>query len=85
MVSIFLNKCGAEEKKDLIKGTSTFTPIGLFLPTSSINNDKGSTLNLRKEIIGTDNMFIESSNYQLENRIEQAIPSHISTDRCVVM
>ena len=74
-----------ENKKDLIRGTNMFTPISLFLPTSSINNDKGDTVNLRKEIIGTENSLGESSNYQLENRVEQAIPSHIPTDRCVIM
>jgi len=57
----------------------------LFHRGCEANNGKGSTVNLSKEIIGTDNSLGESSNYQLKNRVEQAIPSHIPTDRCVIM
>jgi len=78
-----------ENKKDLIKGSFDVGKVvllglpGLFIPKPTLNNDKGSTVNLKNEI--SNNSLGESSNYQLEARVEQSIPSHISTDRCVIM
>jgi len=78
-----------ENKKDLIRGSFDVGKVvllglpGFFIPKPTLNNDKGSTVNLKNEI--SNNSLGESSNYQLENRVEQAIPSHISTDRCVIM
>lgn len=51
----------------------------------SINNDKGSTIKLTDEIKNTNGILGERSDYELENRIEQAIPEDIPADRCVIM
>lgn len=42
-------------------------------------------IKLTSEIAKTNQMLGESSNYELENRIEQAIPNYIPTDRCIIM
>ena len=45
------------------------------------SNNKGSTIKLTNELSETQQMLGESSNYQLENRIEDYIP----TDNCRIM
>jgi hypothetical protein len=54
-------------------------------PTNGGNNDKGSTIKLTDELTETNQMLGESSNYQLENRIEQAKPDYMPTDSCRIM
>ena len=64
-----------------------FIPVDLLLSNHSysINNDKGSTIKLTDEIKNTNGILGERSDYELENRIEQAIPEDIPADRCVIM
>lgn len=49
------------------------------------NNGRGEAIKLTYEIADTNRILEERSNYQLEARVEQAMPSYIPTDRCVIM
>lgn len=48
-------------------------------------NNKGSTIKFTNEINETNQTLGEKSDYQLENRIEQAKPDYTPTDRCNIM
>ncbi len=58
----------------------------LVIPDPVLNNDKGSTINLRNEIAnGTPGKNNDSESSSLERRFEQSISAHITTDNCSIM
>jgi len=74
-----------KKKKIMFKDAHRFVSWLHDLRGGIRNNGKGKTIKLTKEIVETNRLLGESSNYQLENRIEQAVPSYIETENCRIM